>query len=131
MSALDNLRVIEAFLVNHDPKYFAVDAVYQDLSTGQLLRGRPAIAQTLDEFYRTGFSHVDAEVRNIIANDRSVAVEVLFHGLHSGKWRGHAATNKNVDFPFCIVYDVEGDVIRRARSYADWRNLERQLGVES
>ena len=44
-------------------------------------------------------------------------------------WPSHPATNRQVRVPVCVVYDLERDMIRRARVYLEIPVLMKQLGV--
>ncbi|HXF06668.1 MAG TPA: ester cyclase [Blastocatellia bacterium] len=129
MSAQDNIKVVQAYLANHDPKFMAEDATFQDFSQVEPLRGREAISAMLDMFYHTAFSEARAEVRNLVADDKSIVLEFTFHGVNTGSLMGMPPTNKRVEIPMCAIYDVEGGVIRRARLYYDSATMAKQLGL--
>lgn len=129
MSAQDNIKIVQGYLANHDPRFMAEDATFQDYSQPEPLRGREAIGAMLDMFYHTAFSEARAEVRNLVADDRSVVLEFTFHGVNTGSLMGMPPTGRRVEVPMCAIYDVEGGIIRRARLYYDSATMARQLGL--
>ena len=50
-------------------------------------------------------------------------------GRHIGEFAGVPATNRQVRVPVCVVYDLERDMIKRARVYLEIPVLMKQLGV--
>ena len=129
MSAQDNIKVVQGYLANHDPKFMVEDATFQDYSQVEPLRGREAIGAMLDMLYQTAFSEARAENRNLVADDKSVVLEFTFHGINTGSLMGMPPTGKRVEVPMCAVYDVEEGVIRRARLYYDSATMAKQLGL--
>ncbi len=107
---------VNAYFQTHDTKYLTEDAEFTDLTTGQVTRGREAIGQMLHHIYHVAFD-AKAEVTNTIVTENRAVLEATFMGKHIGEFAGVAATGKDVRVPLCVVYDLEGDKIKRARIY--------------
>lgn len=58
-----------------------------------------------------------------------VMVEGVFKGTQDGCWRGLPATGRRVEFPMCLIFEFEGDVMVNERIYFDLGTPLRQLGV--
>jgi predicted ester cyclase len=50
-------------------------------------------------------------------------------GKHIGEFAGIPATGKDFRVPLCVVYDLDNDLIKRARIYFELPVLFQQLGV--
>jgi len=107
---------VNAYFQSHDTKYLTEDAEFTDLTTGQVTKGREAIGQMLHHIYHVAFD-AQAEITNTIVTENRAVLEATFTGKHIGEFAGVAATGKNVRAPLCVVYDLEGDKIKRARIY--------------
>ena len=59
----------------------------------------------------------------------AVVVEGRFQGTHEGSWRGLPATGKKVDFPMCLIFEFEGEVMTNERLYFDIGTPLLQLGA--
>lgn len=82
----------------------------------------------LNYFYHIAFDAV-APADNTIFSDGKAMVEGHFVGKHIGEFAGIPATNKDVNVPICVVYDLENDKISRGRVYFEMPVLMQQLGV--
>ena len=115
--SLESVRQnINAYFQTHDTKYLAEDAEFTDLTTGQVTKGRAAIGEMLNHIYHVAFD-AKAEIMNTVITENSAVLEATFVGKHKGEFAGVAATGKNVRVPLCVVYDLEGEKIKRARIY--------------
>ncbi len=65
----------------------------------------------------------------IIAEGNKLVVRARFRGCHKGELNGIKPTNRNVEFPFVISYDIENDKIVHHWMIADQMMLMEQLGV--
>ena len=129
MSLETTREVVTAYLQNHgDTTLMAADAVFTDMGTGQEYRGREAIAQSLEYFYRHAFE-ARPEVHSTVIADGHAVAEGEFVGRHTGEFAGIPATGREVRVPICVAYDVEGDKITRARIYLLASVLMQQLGA--
>lgn len=116
MSIDETRRVLEAYWVDHDPRYVAENAVFTMQPTGEEIRGRDAIAKHLAGFYH-GALEARAVRTNAIFADGQGVLEARVVGRHTGVFAGVPATGREVDVPICVTYDVTGGLIERARIY--------------
>ena len=107
---------LENFAKTHDAKYVAEDAVFKNMGTGEETKGREAIAGLLQYLYHIAFD-ARAEVINMVITEDKAVLEGSFKGKHIGEFAGLAATNKEVDVPLCVSYDIENGLIKYARIY--------------
>lgn len=129
MSLEGTREVVTAYLESHgDPRFLAEDAVFTDMGTGEEYRGRDAIAQSLDYFYRQAFE-ARPEVHSTVITDGHAVAEGEFVGRHIGGFAGISATGREVRVPICVAYDVEGNKITQARIYLLANVLMQQLGA--
>ena len=76
--------------------------------------------------YHIAFDAKGEIINTIITEDKAV-LEASFKGKHIGEFAGLAATNKEVDVPLCVSYDLENGLIKYARIYMLGDVLIRQL----
>ena len=125
-------EVTEGFGKGHDvAKYFADDAEYSVLPLGQVHKGKEQIKGLFQVFYHDAFSPASAEVTRVVADpDAGIGVlEFVFKGKHVGPQLGFPPTNKEVELPMIAVYEIDRDLIRKARLYFDGAGFMRQLGM--
>ena len=114
---------------NHsDLSMMADDVVFRTMATGEEVRGREALAGMLHHIYHMAFD-ARAETRAIIADERNAVLEGDFVGRHIGEFAGVPATNKEVRVPLCVVYDIEGEKIKRGRVYFEVPAFLAQVGA--
>jgi len=118
------------YFKTHDLKYIAEDAVFRNLSTGEVYTGREEIAGMLHFMYHVAFDAKGEVVNSVITEDKAV-VEAYFKGRHVGEIAGLKATNKEVDIPFCVSYDLKDGLIKEARIYFLGEVLLNQVGTAS
>ena len=112
----DTRRVLEAYWKDHDPQHVAEDAVFTMQPTGEEIRGRDAIAKHLAGFYH-GALEARAVRTNAIFSDGAGVLEARVQGRHTGVFAGIPATNREVDVPLCVTYEVRDGFIQSARIY--------------
>ena len=102
---------------NHsDLSMMAPDVVFTNMATGDEHRGVEALAGMLHYIYHVAFD-ARAETKNLIVADNQAVLEGDFVGRHIGEFAGVPATGKTVRVPLCVVYDLEGGMIKRGRVY--------------
>jgi hypothetical protein len=116
------------YFKTHDPKYIAEDAVYRNLSTGEVYTGREEISGMLHFMYHVAFDAKGEVVNTVVTEDKAV-VEAYFKGRHIGEIAGIQGTDKEVDVPLCVSYDLKDGLIRQARIYLLGEVMMNQLGV--
>lgn len=114
------------YFETHDVKYVAEDAVFIHKGTGEEYKGREAIAGMLHYIYHVAFD-ANAEMKSWIITEDKAVVEGNFIGKHIGEFAGVPATNKDVNVPLCITYDLENGLIKTARVYMLGDVMMRQL----
>lgn len=126
----ESLSTMEERFLNwaetHDVKYVAEDAVFKNLSTGEEYKGRDAIGSMLHFIYHVAFE-AKAEVTNYIVTEDKAMLEGLFKGTHIGEFAGMAPTNKEVNVPLCVNYDIKDGLIQEGRIYMLGTVLIQQL----
>jgi predicted ester cyclase len=119
-----------AYFETHDVKYIAEDAVFKNLSTGEVHKGRAEIGAMLHYMYHVAFD-AKAEFKSYIITEDKAVVEGLFKGKHIGELQGIAPTNKEVSVPLCVTYDLKNGLIQEARIFMLVDVLQQQLGVST
>jgi limonene-1,2-epoxide hydrolase len=126
MSIDTTRRVLESYWRDHDPRFVAENAVFTMMPTGEQIRGRDAIAKHLEGFYH-GSLDAHAQTTNAVFADGKGVLEARVVGKHTGEFAGVKATGRDVDVPLCVVYDVEGELVTRARIYLQVNVLLAQI----
>jgi len=119
-------RNIQAYLKTHDVQYVAEDAVFTHMGSGDKYEGREAIGQMLHYMYHIAFDAKAETLHSVITEDNAL-LEAKFRGRHIGEFAGLQPTNKEVDVPLCVSYDLEDGFIKRARIYMLGDVLMKQL----
>ncbi len=116
-SSADRTRqILEAYWKDHDARYVAENAVFTMMPSGEVIRGREAIAKHIDGFYH-GALDAKAEIVNAVFGENKGVLEALVVGRHTGTFAGVAATGRDVRVPISVVYDLENGLITKARIY--------------
>ena len=90
--------------------------------------GREEVTGMLHFMYHVAFD-AKAEVVNTIITEDKAVVEAYFKGRHIGDIAGLKATNKEVDIPFCVSYDLKDGLIKEARIYFLGEVMLNQVGA--
>lgn len=80
-------------------------------------------------FFDVAFPKYEMFADEITAEGNRVVVRARFKGCHAGEFNGILPTNRNVEFPFVISYDIENGKIVHHWLIADQVALMEQLGV--
>jgi len=124
--ASNSQKNMEAYFATHDVQYVAEDGVFTHMSNGDKSVGREAVGQMLHYIYHVAFD-AKAIIRNKIITDDKALLEMDFVGRHIGEFAGIPATNKEVNVPIIIAYDLENGLIKQARVYMLMDVLMKQL----
>lgn len=109
-----------------DISMMAEDVVFTIMATGQEHRGRDGVTSMLEYFYHVAFDAI-FNTRVTLFGASNAMTEGEFVGKHIGDFAGVPATGKQVRVPICVVYDLEGDTIKRGRVYFEMPALMQQL----
>lgn len=111
---------------------FAEDGEIVNVALGTTYRGRDGYLQFV-RGWAASFPDGKIEVRNVVADSGSFAVEFTAHGTHNGTLKSPNAdippTGKKVELQFCDVGTIKDGKIASIRSYFDSTTLMRQLGL--
>ena len=80
-------------------------------------------------FFESVFPKYEMFADEITAEGNRVVVRARLKGCHKGELNGIPPTNRNVEFPFFISYDIENGKIVHHWMIADQMMLMEQLGV--
>jgi len=116
MSIDGNREALLGYLEGHVAMRLAEDAVFTDMSSGQVWRGRDEIGGMLDAMYHRLFD-AHAETKNLIIDDAHAVLEADFVGRHIGDFAGVPATNKEVNVPLAVIYDFRDGQIAAGRVF--------------
>jgi steroid delta-isomerase-like uncharacterized protein len=113
---------------HRDVSMMAEDVVFTHMATGDEHRGPEGVLRMLDYMYRQAFD-ATADIRTRLCGEGQAVLEADFVGRHIGEFAGIPPTGRSVRVPLCVVYDLEGDRVKRARVYLEMPVLLRQLGA--
>lgn len=108
--------------------FLAEDVVYTLMATGEEQHGPEAVAQMQHHFYNVAFKATPKRT-NLVIGENGAVLEARVVGTHTGEYAGIPATGKEIDVPLCVVYEVEGDVIKRGRIYFEVPVFLAQVGA--
>ena len=128
MSVEETKEIMMGYFSGHNPEALAEDAIFTMMSDGTEDKGREAIVQRLQSFYRATFDG-SYEATNTVFGDGHAFTEGYLVGKHIGEFAGISATGNDVRVPMCVSYDVADGQIQRARIYFLMASLMNQLGV--
>ena len=102
------------------------DAALTIMETGEVTRGRAAVAELLTYLHRSAFV-APPVVSALIAETDRVMIEAEFAGKHTGEFAGISPTGRMVRLPYAVAYDLGADSISAVRLYLPLDALVRQL----
>ncbi len=86
------------------------------MATGRESKGRTAIDQLLDYFYKKAFT-AGFEQKDLIVGAGKAVVQGDFHGKQNMEFAGVKPSGKEVHVPLCMKYDVKNGKLTRANIY--------------
>ena len=102
------------------------DVVLTIMETGEVIRGRVAVAALLAYLHRSAFAAPPA-VATLVAGTERAMIEAEFTGQHTGEFAGIPPTGRMVRHPYAVAYDLGADTISAVRLYLPLDALVRQL----
>ncbi|GEM_PF-2474365 len=135
MAAMNNVRaqngpgvdetrdIVMKWVASHDTNYVTENVVFTDMSSGDEIVGRKALAEFLYWFWNVAFEtdldEIQEHVQYIIGHGQA-GVESMVIGIHSGAFGDIPPSYNEVEVPLAIVYELETEApyrIERARIY--------------
>ena len=108
--------------------FFANAVTFTMMGAGQVVSGQSKVEQFIRSFHEQAFD-ANPVVKNVIVSDGQAVLEADFVGTHIGEFLGVAATGRQVNVPYAVVYDLADDKITALRAYLPMDGLMQQLGV--
>lgn len=130
MSVESTAKVMQSYwgAEHDDVSMMADDVVFTLMADGSETHTPQGVLGMLNYFYHVAFD-ATFEKGAVIVGDGHAMIEGFLAGKHIGEFAGVPPTGRKVRVPMVIVYDVEGDLLKRARIYFEMPALMAQLGV--
>ncbi len=110
----------------------APDAKWVDMATGVTFNGPDGFRQYM-QGWATAFPESQVEVRRVRTGHDFAVVEFTGRGTHTGPLTTPTGTipptNRQVEAPFCEIYEIADGKIAGGVTYYDVATLMRQLGL--
>jgi len=119
-------RNVQSYFDTHDVQYVAEDAVFTLMSTGDKYVSREGVRGLINFFYHIAFD-AKAEIKNTLITENKAFLEMNFVGKHISEFAGLQPTNRDVNVPMCVIYDLRNGLIQNARIYMPNDLLIKQL----
>lgn len=91
-------------------------------------RGHDGLEEWMREVV-TAFPDFEVDVRNLLAGEEMVMVEVTYRMTHEGEFAGVPPTGETVEIPAMATFRVTDGKVEEHRDYVDRQELFEQLGV--
>jgi predicted ester cyclase len=120
-------RYLDAVITRgHYAQFFARDITLHVVGSDQHAEGADHVAALIRFLHEQAFeSH--PELKSLIVDGERAAIEADFVGRHVAEFAGLSSTGKEVRVPYCVMYELEGDLIKALRMYWPMNELLRQL----
>jgi len=105
------------------------DAVFEDMATGEVRRGRDAVRKYYDALFRA-FPGWKLTRRFVHQTDEHIISEATIDAVHSGPYYDIPASNRKVRWNICVVFTFKDGLVAGEREYYDRASFLRQLGVK-
>lgn len=96
------------------------------METGEITRGRTAVAALLAYLHHSAIAAPPAVSTLVVGADRAM-IEAVFTGRHLGEFAGIAPTGRMVHLHYAAAYEPGADMIGAVRLYFPMDMLVRQL----
>jgi len=122
---MDSLKKNKEFIISY---YNAISGVRKPIELCQKFTSDQRLVDNI-QFWDSVFPAYELFADEIIAEGNRVVVRARMRGKHEGTLNEIPPTNKNIELPFVIGYEVERDRIISYWLVADQMLLLEQLGV--
>jgi predicted ester cyclase len=106
--------------------YFADAIVLTMTGVPGEITGPAAAKAAIDAIHHEQFD-AQPEVTTLVVGEGTAAAELMFVGAHTGEFAGVAATEKEVEVPYSVFYEVADGKITALRIYALAEGLVQQI----
>jgi ketosteroid isomerase-like protein len=107
-------------------RFFASDVTWTTMETGEEFRGREAVRDFIVGFHTQVFD-ASPQLIGVITGEDAAMLEGRFVGRHTGAFGDLAPTHRDVNVPYCVVYDIADGAITALRAYLPMAVLRAQL----
>lgn len=80
-------------------------------------------------FFEAAFPKYELLANDTICEDNKVVIRGRFKGVHKGTLMGIPPTQKSIEVPFSIIYQIADGKINKSWTFLDRMELMDQLGV--
>ena len=126
----EQVRRFYAVLWEAHDKTAIPSILHEDLSfrgsLGQLKHGHSGFVEYLDMVHKA-FRDYRCSVEELVAEGDKVFAKMTFGGIHQGKFMGHEASGKSLEWNGCALFTFQGDLISDIWVLGDLKSLEDQL----
>jgi predicted ester cyclase len=129
MSVESTREVMMRYLEAHDESMLDQHAVFTIMATGYEARGREAIGRLIHSFYH-GVFEAQYNLKDMLIADGQACFEAEAIGRQQSEFAGIAPAHKEIHVPFCVVYELENDMITRGRIYFETDALRQQVRTD-
>jgi predicted ester cyclase len=105
---------------------FTDDVTLTIMETGEVIHGRTAVGALLTYVHHSAFS-APPVVMTLVAGAERAMIEADFIGRHTSEFAGIPPTDRRVQLPYVVAYDLDADRIRAIRLYFPMDRLVQQL----
>jgi predicted ester cyclase len=129
MSVESTREVMMRYLEAHDESMLDQHAVFTIMATGYEARGREAIGRLVHSFYH-GVFEAQYNLKDMLIADGQACFEAETIGRLRSEFVGIAPSGEEVHVPFCVVYELENDLITQGRIYFETDVLRQQIRTD-
>jgi steroid delta-isomerase-like uncharacterized protein len=107
-------------------QFLAPDVVWTTMETGDVVRGRDAVANYITGMHTQIFD-AHPQVESLLITESSACLEAVLVGTQIAEFAGIPPTGAQVRVPYCIVYQVTDGMISEMHAYVPIAGLINQL----
>lgn len=131
MTAEDTRRTMDGYLAaltsfGDFGAFFSKDVLWVTMETGEQVRGREAVRDLILLFHQQVFD-ARAEIKGVIVDENSAALEATFVGTQQLEFAGIPASGGSIRVPYTMVYEVGDGLITELRAYLPFTTIRDQL----